>query len=381
MLEVAEGTTVCSTLFAHNRPFEERGAMKRPPACEADCLDEQLIKISKWDDQVFDIICHGSDLTALPESAQPPQPSPHKPPPKEPAMTLFQWQVCQEARRQAGVPVELLGVQDEDGDTCLHIAVAQGRRALAFVLGEKMAARGLLDTREHNGLTALHCAAATNQHLIISDLLTHGAEVDTRDRWGRTPLHVCAEKGHFLSLQSIWKTLAGLGRHVDPDLLNYEGLTPLHVAVTSHNHVVKQLRLQGNSCSRHRKELLRKKMTLSGCVQTLLNLGATCGTKELKSGRTSLHMAAEAANIELLCLFLEQTSTDEVNAQTFSGNTSLHLASSLDGNRDQLAAVKLLLRRGADPSIRNSEKEQPSQMVPAGPTGVKVWKTLKGKSL
>lgn len=33
----------------------------------------------------------------------------------------------------------------------LHIAVAQGRRALAYVLATKMAASGSLDMREHNG--------------------------------------------------------------------------------------------------------------------------------------------------------------------------------------------------------------------------------------
>lgn len=49
--------------------------------------------------------------------------------------------------------------------------------------------------------TALQIAAATNQHLIVHDLLEHGAQINTRDLWGRSPLHVCAEKGHLLSLQ------------------------------------------------------------------------------------------------------------------------------------------------------------------------------------
>lgn len=49
--------------------------------------------------------------------------------------------------------------------------------------------------------TALQIAAAANQHLIVQDLLGHGAQINTRDLWGRSPLHVCAEKGHFLSLQ------------------------------------------------------------------------------------------------------------------------------------------------------------------------------------
>lgn len=49
--------------------------------------------------------------------------------------------------------------------------------------------------------TALQIAAAVDQHLIVRDLLGHGARLDTRDLWGRSPLHLCAERGHALSLQ------------------------------------------------------------------------------------------------------------------------------------------------------------------------------------
>lgn len=85
-----------------------------------------------------------------------------------------------------------------------------------------MAERGVLDVKERNGQvrsvpvfvfetsvtsvrvrvqTALQIAAATNNHLIVRDLLTHGANVNTHDLWGRSLLHVCAQKGHVLSLQ------------------------------------------------------------------------------------------------------------------------------------------------------------------------------------
>lgn len=106
--------------------------------------------------------------------------------------------------------------------------MAQSRRALAYVLAGKMAVCGTLDIKEHNGQvtnhltrlltaniyslkhvlictictqTALQIAVATNQHLIVHDLLVHGAQINILDFWGRSPLHVCAEKGHFLSLQ------------------------------------------------------------------------------------------------------------------------------------------------------------------------------------
>uniref|UniRef100_A0A3B3V846 NFKB inhibitor zeta n=1 Tax=Poecilia latipinna TaxID=48699 RepID=A0A3B3V846_9TELE len=290
-------------------------------------------------------------------------------------MTLFHWQIQQEAKKAEGLSPEQLCMQDSDGDTFLHIAVAQGRRALSYVLAAKMARYGSLDVKEHNGQTALQIAVATNQHLIISDLLSHGAQINIRDLWGRSPLHVCAEKGHYLSLQvkRICKTLAGRGPSIDVEMFNYDGLTPLHAAVLSHNAVVKEVRHLENPCPFMISELAHRRRRFVECVRTLMHMGASYGTKDLKSGRTCLHMAAEEANIELLHLFLEQPmSLAVVNVKTFSGNTALHIVSSLQNYRNQVEAVKLLMRKGADSGMRNFENELPCQLVPEGSVGEKV---------
>ncbi|KAM9334143.1 NF-kappa-B inhibitor zeta [Symphorus nematophorus] len=301
-------------------------------------------------------------------------------PTTEGKVTLFHWQIQQEAQKVGGVSPEMLNMQDADGDTFLHIAVAQGRRALAYVLAAKMASCGSLDIKEHNGQTALQIAAATNQHLIVQDLLAHGAQVNTRDLWGRSPLHVCAEKGHFLSLQSIWKTLMRSGQLIDIEMSNYDGLTPLHRAVLSHNAVVKDLRTLENPCSYMTMELVRRKKIYVECINILLLMGAALGAKDLKSGRTCLHLASEEANVELFNLFLDQpTSLSVVNIKTFSGNTALHIVSSLQNHKTQVEAVKLLMRKGADPGSKNFENELPSQLVPEGPIGEKVRQILKGK--
>jgi len=151
--------------------------------------------------------------------------------------------------------------------------------------------------------------------------------------------------------------------------------------------------------------------------------------QDLKSGRTCLHMASEVANVELLNIFLnQQTSLAAVNIKvrvndtsswcqksrahrllfdtnkiygsspmsmcslkellwqtatcvrnkgivcfkTFSGNTALHIVSCLQNHKTQVEAVKLLMRKGADPGTRNFENELPSQLVPEGPIGEKV---------
>lgn len=49
--------------------------------------------------------------------------------------------------------------------------------------------------------SAFQVSVAADQHLIAQDLLLLGAEINTMDCWGRSPLHVCAEKGHTSTLQ------------------------------------------------------------------------------------------------------------------------------------------------------------------------------------
>uniref|UniRef100_A0A665X492 Nuclear factor of kappa light polypeptide gene enhancer in B-cells inhibitor, zeta n=2 Tax=Echeneis naucrates TaxID=173247 RepID=A0A665X492_ECHNA len=300
-------------------------------------------------------------------------------------MSLFHWQIQQEMQRMAGVSPELLNMQDGDGDTYvefLHIAAAQGRRALAYVLAAKMAECGSLDVREHNGQTALHIAAAANQYLIVHDLLTHGAQINTRDLWGRTALHVCAEKGHYLSLQSIRKTQPDGDQQIDTECFNYDGMTPLHVAVLSHNAVVKEQRRLGNPSVDKAAELVQRRQTFVECVKTLLLMGASHRTKDQKSGRSCLHIASEGANVELMQLFLDHPSElSIVNDKTLSGNTALHIVSSLQSNKTQVQALKLLMQKGADPGSRNIENELPCQLVPQGPAGAKVRQILKGKNV
>ncbi|XDV14358.1 hypothetical protein PO909_014629 [Leuciscus waleckii] len=282
-------------------------------------------------------------------------------------VSFFQWQIQQEEQKLAALsPVEL-SARDGDGDTFLHIAVAQGRRALAYVLARKMAAIDMLDMKEHNQQSAFQVSVAADQHLIAQDLLSLGAEINTLDCWGRSPLHVCAEKGHAPTLQAIQRSVQTSGKALDVEVVNYDGLTPLHVAVLSHNAAVQE------QCVSQSPALQQKRKMLSECIGTLMLMGASLETKDRKSGRTAVHMAAEEANVELLRLFLDQPSyLAIINAKAFSGNTALHMASALQGRQAQVEAVRLLMRRGADPSAKNLENEQPAQLVPEGPLGEQV---------
>ncbi|XP_066203371.1 NF-kappa-B inhibitor zeta [Saccopteryx leptura] len=296
--------------------------------------------------------------------------------------SFFQWQVEQEEGKLANISQDQFLSKDADGDTFLHIAVAQGRRALAYVLARKMNALHMLDIKEHNGQSAFQVAVAANQHLIVQDLVNLGAQVNTTDCWGRTPLHVCAEKGHSQVLQAIQKGAVMSNQFVDLEATNYDGLTPLHCAVVAHNAVVHELQRNQQPHSPEVQELLLKNKSLVDTIKCLIQMGASVEAKDRKSGRTALHLAAEEANLELIRHFLELPSClSFVNAKAYNGNTALHVAASLQCRLTQLDAVRLLMRKGADPSTRNLENEQPVHLVPDGPVGEQIRRILKGKSI
>ncbi|KAM4682220.1 NF-kappa-B inhibitor zeta isoform 5-T10 [Amazona ochrocephala] len=284
--------------------------------------------------------------------------------------SFFQWQVEQEENKLASISQEQFLAKDSDGDTFLHIAVAQGRRALSYVLARKMAALHMLDVKEHNGQSAFQVAVAANQHLIVQDLVSLGAQVNTTDCWGRTPFHVCAEKGHAQVLQAIQKGTLGSNQYVDLEATNYDGLTALHCAVLAHNAVLHELQNSQPPHSPEVQELLLRNKSLVETIKTLIQMGASVEAKDRKSGRSALHLAAEEANLELIRLFLELPNClSFVNAKAYNGNTALHVAASLQYRVSQLDAVRLLMRKGADPSARNLENEQPVHLVPDGLVG------------
>ncbi|XP_063809676.1 NF-kappa-B inhibitor zeta isoform X2 [Pseudophryne corroboree] len=296
--------------------------------------------------------------------------------------SFFHWQIEQEEKKLANVPPERLLCKDADGDTCLHIAVAQGRRALSFVIARKMAALNMLDIKEHNNQSALQVAVAANQHLIVHDLISLGAQVSTTDYWGRSPLHVCAGKGYQEVLQAIQKGTAASKEYTDIDATNYDGLTPLHCAVIAHNAIVQQLQRSREHCTSATDDLMMKNKSMVDTVKLLLQMGASVDARDRKSGRTALHLACEEANLELMSLFLElPNSLLFINAKAYNGNTALHVAASLQYRRAHVGAVRLLMRKGADPSARNLENEQPVHLVSDGPIGEEIRRVLKGKSV
>ncbi|XP_053459957.1 NF-kappa-B inhibitor delta isoform X4 [Nycticebus coucang] len=254
-------------------------------------------------------------------------------------------------------PQQLLA-QDEEGDTLLHLFVARGLRWAAYAAAEVLQVYGHLDIREHKGKTPLLVAAAANQPLIVQDLLSLGAEPNATDHQGRSVLHVAATYG----LPGVLSAVFNSGIQVDLEVRDFEGLTPLHTAILALNVAMRPPDFSSRMLSTQAQDRLT-------CVKMLLYMGADHTSQEIKSNKTVLHLAVQAANPTVVQLLLELPRGDLrafVNMKAH-GNTALHMAAALPPGPPQEAIVRRLLAAGADPTLRNLENEQPVHLLRSGP--------------
>lgn len=89
--------------------------------------------------------------------------------------------------------------------------------------------------------TLLHLAAEIGDMMIVSQLLSHNANVNQADRYGRTPLLVAVqnETGHYVETASLL-----LCAKADPRVRDERGRTALHVATANRNaQLITQLAL------------------------------------------------------------------------------------------------------------------------------------------
>jgi ankyrin repeat protein len=83
----------------------------------------------------------------------------------------------------------LLDARDKDRSTPLHCAAWKGHYEVVKLLLEAGADANAQNSNDHWGTTPLHAAAHANQAQIAELLIEHGADVNARDSNGKTPIH------------------------------------------------------------------------------------------------------------------------------------------------------------------------------------------------
>ncbi|XP_074640600.1 uncharacterized protein LOC141898548 [Tubulanus polymorphus] len=202
---------------------------------------------------------------------------------------------------------------DDDGDLSIHIAVVQGEIDVVKRLIDLMKAfNKTLDTYNKLRQTALHLSVLTENELIIQLLLEHRADPNLPDRRGRNCLHMAIERGRLDILDLIMKKTQ---HKIDLDAKTFEGLTPLHVAV-------------------EQKDLK--------AADLLYRYGSDVNAEDSKSGRTCIHYAAEANNIEMVKLLIKCKA--DLNVCSYAGVYPYQIAA----NRGYTDVKYLLQASGAN---------------------------------
>ncbi|XP_046690604.1 nuclear factor NF-kappa-B p100 subunit isoform X2 [Silurus meridionalis] len=219
----------------------------------------------------------------------------------------------------------LCGVQDENGDTPLHLAIIHQQPAVATKLIQTF-----INTHEvkfinkfnHLNQTPLHLAVITQQAKLVETLLRAGADPTLLDRDGRTAVHLAALAGDEAILRALLNVLGDRNYHL-LNTADFSGMYPLHLAV----------RKGGERC-----------------LRVLVEAGARINKPEQKSGCTALHLAVKENLFKVVCVLITELKAD-VNACTFGGNTPLHLAACLGSP----PLCSMLIAAGADKQLENDE--------------------------
>ena len=87
-----------------------------------------------------------------------------------------------------GIDKALVDARDKDDSTPLHCAAWKGHAAVAKVLLRAGADVNARSRNEHYGDTPLHAAAHGNQAAVVKLLIDNGAKLGAKNQGGRTPL-------------------------------------------------------------------------------------------------------------------------------------------------------------------------------------------------
>ena len=262
-------------------------------------------------------------------------------------------------------------VRDVDGYTPLHAASLEGHVGIVETL---VKAGASIDVGDNVSRTPLIWASRNDHVWVVDILLKAGTSIDAEDTKRFTPLICASYEGHIGVVERLLKAGASINTG------DTQGRTPLiWAAHMGHVEVVKRLLKAGASIEAGDNDgwtplLSASCMGHDGVVKTLLRAGAALDLKT-EDGRTALMRSAYWGHKQTTELLLAAGA--DIRARDKNGDTVLH--SALDkhsrgcdqefacafcvGFETRRDMVKLLCKKGADPSAKNCRRESPLSLV------------------
>lgn len=199
---------------------------------------------------------------------------------------------------------------DADGDNVLFLAIIHKQTSLVLPLINLVQDYNKLSLTNRLSQTALHLAALTDNASVARRLIVAGIRVDIQDHNGNTALHIACIRGN----EDVTKALLTPVTYAETVQNSYQiPFQPLPQNLEIRNY-------EGQNCL-----ILAALHKHSRIIDLLLARGADINSREMKAGRTSLHIAAGAGDLRTVEHICSKHSVN-LEAKTYSGYTPTELA-------------------------------------------------------
>ncbi|XP_076240663.1 uncharacterized protein LOC143183117 isoform X4 [Calliopsis andreniformis] len=237
-------------------------------------------------------------------------------------------------------------------DLLLHEAVIKNEAdAVRKVLKETVD----VDSRNNYGRAPIHWAASRGNTEIIEMLIQAKCDIEARDKFGMRPLHMAAWHGHRDAVKMLINTGASVSA------VNKKQYTLLMCAARGNNvgvveylaEAVESLNGDATDCTgasalHHAASAGHPSVITALCNIPKIQLNAID-----KMGFTPLHVAASQGCKGILDSMIQHGAA--LNKQCKYGNTPLHLAC----QNNEVETVEILINKGVDLNCLNSRLQSP----------------------
>ncbi|XP_033625691.1 poly [ADP-ribose] polymerase tankyrase-like [Asterias rubens] len=228
-----------------------------------------------------------------------------------------------------GASVETMMSAVHNKLTPLMLAARQGHFDLAQILIEEMEA--IIEKRDKIKRTALMLACMNGHYPIVTLLLRKGADPNTKDSSGNTPIHYAAAYGWWHCLKLLLKAGG------DPNILNDWKNPPLGIAYLKGHLGCTDLLLDQPNVNVNFRDDNGSTLLLRTCNQKMY----------MDTVKSFMYLIKKGA---------------DVKAVDLDGDNALHLIMSATSEPNYYSApevVKFLMEKGCDPTAKNKSGKTP----------------------